>query len=71
MGLERGESAFHCAGYPFFTISIVDLQIRDRLPHLKAVVQYKGQIKEDHKDEPNVYDVSSASHCTFLARVLL
>ncbi len=30
-------------------------QIRDKLPHLKAIVQYKGKLAQNHE---NVYDVS-------------
>jgi len=29
------------------------LQVRDRLPHLKAIVQYKGKLSEQY---PNVYE---------------
>ena len=31
------------------------MQVRDRLPHLKAIVQYKGKLNRPHD---NVYDVS-------------
>jgi len=31
------------------------LQVRDRLPHLKAIVQYKGKLSEQY---PNVYEVT-------------
>ena len=31
------------------------LQIRDRLPHLKAIVQYKGKLEEKHD---KVYEVN-------------
>ena len=31
------------------------LQVRDRLPHLKAIVQYKGKLSQAYD---NVYDVS-------------
>ena len=34
------------------------LQVRDRLPHLKAIVQYKGQLSQEYH---NVYEVT----CTF------
>ena len=30
------------------------LQIRDELPELKAIVQYKGELSQEY---PNVYDV--------------
>lgn len=30
-------------------------QIRERLPHLKAIVQYKGKLSQDY---PDTYDVS-------------
>ena len=32
------------------------LQVRKDLPHLKAIVQYKGKLSEQY---PDVYDVSS------------
>lgn len=32
------------------------MQIRDRLPHLKAIVQYKGKLSQNYD---NVYDVSA------------
>ena len=35
----------------------IPLQIREQLPELKAVVQYKGKLS---KNSPNVYDVSMA-----------
>ena len=31
------------------------MQVRDRLPHLKAIVQYKGKLSQAYE---NVYDVS-------------
>ena len=31
------------------------LQVRDRLPHLKAIVQYKGKLSQEY---PNVYEVT-------------
>lgn len=31
------------------------MQIRDNLPDLKAIVQYKGKLSQEYKD---VYDVS-------------
>ena len=34
---------------------IILTQVRERLPHLKAIVQYKGKLSEAYE---NVYDVS-------------
>ena len=31
-------------------------QVRDQLPHLKAIVQYKGKLSQEYE---NVYDVSN------------
>ena len=31
------------------------LQVRDRLPHLKAIVQYKGKLSQEY---PDVYEVT-------------
>ena len=31
-------------------------QVRDQLPHLKAIVQYKGKLSQDYE---NTYDVSA------------
>ena len=31
------------------------MQVRDRLPHLKAIVQYRGKLSQAYD---NVYDVS-------------
>ena len=33
----------------------IKMQVRDRLPHLKAIVQYKGKLSQAYE---NVYDVS-------------
>ena len=40
----------------FFSIT----QVRDRLPHLKAIVQYKGSVD---KSIENLYDVSRTCNC--------
>jgi len=40
------------------------LAVRDRLPHLKAIIQYRGELKEKYD---NVYTVL----CSFVILVLI
>ena len=42
-------------GGNYFVYSSTLLQVRDRLPHLKAIVQYKGKLSQEY---PNVYEVT-------------
>ena len=35
--------------------ALLPLQVQDRLPHLKAIVQYKGKLSKKY---PNVYEVT-------------
>ena len=40
------------------TVTFARVQVRDRLPHLKAIVQYKGKLSQEYD---KVYDVSAAA----------
>ena len=57
MSVAECRACIFCSYFCCIVVYIVDLallQIRDRLPHLKAIVQYKGKLSQQY---PNVHEV--------------
>ena len=42
--------------------TLLPLQVQDDLPHLKAIVQYKGKLSQKY---PNVYEVTHTQHASY------
>ena len=48
--------------------TLLPLQVRDCLPHLKAIVQYKGKLSQKY---PNVYEVTHTQHASYDIKLYL
>ena len=52
----------------FVTWYALSFQIQDRLPHLKAIVQYRGVLSQNNQSKKKIYKVK---HITYSYQQLL